>query len=64
MTKRALRNTIRQGNSLYELLSEPAPAGVTAGETRITATKETLDDDREDSFDDDTNQFQHWVSGR
>jgi hypothetical protein len=33
--------------SLYGLLDQPAPAGAFVGETRITATKETVDDDVE-----------------
>ncbi len=41
------------GSSLYDMLAEPVPRGAAAGETRITATKETLDDDREDLSDDD-----------
>jgi hypothetical protein len=40
-------------STLYELLAQPAPAGVAAGETRITATKETVDADAEESSDDD-----------
>lgn len=39
--------------SLYDLLAEPAPPGTYAGETRVTATKETLDDDTETVPDDD-----------
>ena len=33
--------------SLYEVLSVPAPAGATAGETVETAQKETVDRDEE-----------------
>ena len=33
--------------TLYELLSEPAPSGGLRGETTITATKETIDNDQE-----------------
>lgn len=39
--------------SLYEVLAQPAPHALSASETRITAAKETLDDDREDVSDDD-----------
>lgn len=39
--------------SLYDVLAEPAPWPVTAGETGITATKETIDNDAEDVSDDD-----------
>lgn len=39
--------------SLYDILSEAAPAGVQAGETKLTATKETVDGDTEDVRDDD-----------
>lgn len=34
-------------SSLYDVLAEPAPHRGVRGETRITATKETLDDDQE-----------------
>ncbi|MGH2947076.1 MAG: hypothetical protein ACRDPC_12600 [Solirubrobacteraceae bacterium] len=40
-------------SSLYEALGEPTPATVAAGETSLTATKETLDADTEDVSDDD-----------
>ncbi len=40
-------------DSLYRVLGEPAPVSATVGETRITATKETIDDDTEDVPDDD-----------
>jgi hypothetical protein len=33
--------------TLYDVLAEPAPYGSLRGETRITATKETIDDDQE-----------------
>jgi hypothetical protein len=39
--------------SLYELLSSRASTGTPAGETGITATKETIDNDTEDVSDDD-----------
>jgi hypothetical protein len=39
----------QDGHSLYEVLSEPAPLGTLAGETSLTATKETLDGDTEDA---------------
>ncbi|HWT94166.1 MAG TPA: hypothetical protein VN238_14265 [Solirubrobacteraceae bacterium] len=39
--------------TLYRLLSQSAPASASFGETRITATKETIDDDVEDVTDDD-----------
>ena len=34
-------------STLYDLLAVPALTGVTAGETGLTATKETIDDDQE-----------------
>lgn len=41
-------------SSLYEELGEAIPATVAAaGETRITETKETVDNDTEDVSDDD-----------
>ena len=40
-------------SSLYEALGEPMPATVAAGETSLTATKETLDADAEEVSDDD-----------
>jgi hypothetical protein len=35
--------------SLYDLLAEPVPSSVQSGETSQTATKETVDRDREES---------------
>jgi hypothetical protein len=40
-------------HSLYDALGEPVPATVAAGETKLTATKETVDADTEDVSDDD-----------
>jgi hypothetical protein len=37
--------------TLYDLLAEAAPAGTFAGETSLTATKETLDGDSEEASD-------------
>jgi hypothetical protein len=34
--------------SLYDELSEPAPVSAASGETALTATKETIDNDTED----------------
>jgi hypothetical protein len=39
--------------SLYDVLSEAPPVGAQAGETKLTATKETVDADTEDVRDDD-----------
>jgi hypothetical protein len=39
--------------SLYDLLADPAPSGALAGETSLTATKETVDGDSESVSDDD-----------
>lgn len=39
--------------SLYDALGELMPAMVVAGETKLTATKETVDADTEDVSDDD-----------
>jgi hypothetical protein len=44
---------IQHGPSLYEVLAEPAPVGTLAGETSLTATKETLDADTEDAGGDE-----------
>jgi hypothetical protein len=33
--------------TLYRELAEPAPPADEVGQTRVTATKETIDDDRE-----------------
>ena len=40
-------------STLYDVLAVAAPPGMTAGETRVTATKETLDDDREEPLQGD-----------
>jgi hypothetical protein len=37
--------------TLYDLLAEAAPGGTFAGETSLTATKETLDGDSEEASD-------------
>ena len=41
------RRSLPDDRTLYDVLAEPAPHGDLRGETRITATKETLDDDQE-----------------
>ena len=40
------------GDSLYAALGEPSPALGSGAETSITATKETIDADRENVADD------------
>ncbi|MDP9347182.1 MAG: hypothetical protein M3P44_16015 [Actinomycetota bacterium] len=40
-------------STLYDLLAVAAPPGVTAGETQLTATKETLDNDQEEPVEGD-----------
>jgi hypothetical protein len=40
--------SIEGEGTLYGVLSEPAPHGGGRGETAITATKETVDNDREE----------------
>ncbi len=53
MTTRPSRDHSDAENSLYSLLGEPAPPQAAAGETSLTATKETVDADTEDVSDDD-----------
>jgi hypothetical protein len=40
-------------STLYELLAVSAPTGVTVGETTLTATKETIDNDQEEPIEGD-----------
>ena len=37
------------GATLYDALAEPAPPGTGGGQTMFTATKETMDNDREEA---------------
>jgi hypothetical protein len=42
----------REPTSLYQSLATAAPLGTDGGGTMITATKETIDNDTEDTSDD------------
>lgn len=53
MTKMHSPSIRADQRSLYPVLGESAPHGTAMGETSITATKETIDNDTEDVSDDD-----------